>query len=254
MKAHLTAALAICLLSVSVVEGQTISEQLQRAIYTQSMLGDLDGAIRLYQQIIATSPANSEVRTQAERLLAAAEAYRRVSGPPALATFDGRVYRHLRTNITFDVPSGWNVEGTYPSSDNGEQVYINIPYSGPSKLPAQASVWMITLPAAIDEATIEQQLNDAPFAKLRQRSQAGYLNLDDWRLREDSIKRAIVGGKQVVGALADYSANGRAMVEYMVWVVTNKSRAFFAFRVTAEDWSDGAVLGFSEMWQSARVP
>ena len=105
-----------------------------RSECTQSTLGDLDGAIRLYQQIIATSPVNSEVRTQAERLLAAAEAYRRagrrpadlasidsdVGGNPTLATFEGGVYKHLRTNITFEVPRGWNVEGTDASSDNGD--------------------------------------------------------------------------------------------------------------------------------------
>jgi hypothetical protein len=257
MKAHLTGALAICLLSVSVVEGQTISEQLQRAIYTQSMLGALDGAIRMYQQIIASSPSKSELRTQAERLLATAEAYRRSdgTGPRALGeVWSSSKYWHRRTEITFEVPSGWNVQGTHPSSDNGEQVDISIPYPDSSKLPAQMSVWMIKFPVAIDEATIEQQLDNAPLDKMRQRAQDGH---DDWRLREVNGRvsgRMTYGGKPGVSALADYRANGRAMVEMMVWVVTNRSRAFFTLRMAAEDFYDGLLVTFLNVVYSAKVP
>lgn len=207
---------------VAVVEGQTLSEQLQRAIYTQSMLGDLDGAIRQYQQIITTSPANSDVKTQAERLLAAAEAYRRGLGPSALGEAGSGVASHRRTGISFGVPRGWKVEGTYPSSDNGEQVYISIPHPGPSTLPAQASVWMIQVPVPIDEATIEERLDDAPHFKARQRAQDG----TGWRLIEGSDGRVsgrlTVGGEQAVSAHADYRVDGRAMVETMMWVVTNR--------------------------------
>jgi hypothetical protein len=256
MKPHLTGALAICLLSasVAVVEGQTLSEQLQRAIYTQSMLGDLEGAIRQYQQIITTSPANSEVRTQAERLLAAAEAYRQRLGPPALGEVVRGVYLHRRTGIAFEVPTGWKVEGTYPSSDNGEQVYINIPHAGPSRLPAQASVWMIQFPAPIDEATIDQLLDDAAGFKARQRAQ----NDTGWRLIEGPDGRVsgrlTVGGKQAVSAHAEYWVDGRAMIETMTWVITNKSRAFFSLKMTAEDFYDGLLVPFHTMVQSARVP
>lgn len=254
MKAQLIGALAICLLSVAVVDGQTISEQLQRAIYTQSMVGDLDGAIRQYQQIITTSPANSEIKTQAERLLAAAEAYRRSLGPRGLGEVVSSVYSHRRTDITFEVPRGWKVEGTYPSSDNGEQVYINIPNAGPSRLPAQASVWMITFPAAIDEAAIEQLLDNAPLDKLRQRAQ----DRIGWKLREGPdgrvSGRTTVGGKPAIVAHADYQADGRAMVESMAWVITNRSRAFFNLRTTAEDFNDGLLVPFHAMVQSAKVP
>jgi hypothetical protein len=256
MKAHLTGALAICLLSVSLaVEAQTLSEQLQRAIYTQSMLGDLDGAIRQYQQIITASPANSEVRTQAERLLAAAEAHRRSLGPPELGGVVRSIYSHRRTDITFEVPRGWKVEGTYPSSDNGEQVYINIPNAGPSRLPAQASVWMIKFPATIDEAEIERRLDTAALDKERQRAPDGV----NWKLREGPngqvSARMTVGGKRAVVAHADYQVDGRAMVESMVWVVTNRSRAFFNLRMTAEDFNDGLLVPFHvTMVQSAKVP
>jgi len=257
MKAHLTGALAICLLSVSVVEGQTISEQLQRAIYTQSMLGDLDGAIRLYQQIITTSPANSEVRTQAERLLAAAEAYRRTTGtgPRSLGeVWSSNLYWNRRSEITFQMPSGWKVQGTYPSSDKGEQVNISIPYPNPSKPPAQASVWMIKFPVAIDDATIEQQLDDAPLLTMRQRAQDG----TGWKLREGPngqvSARLPGGGKPAVDAFADYRENGRAMVECMVWVITNRSRAFFSLRMAAEDFYDGLVVTFLNIVDSAKVP
>jgi hypothetical protein len=105
--------LAVVLLFGSVVSAQTFAELLQKGIYTHETVGDLDGAIRIYQQVIAGAPPASEVRVQAERRLRAAQAQRHlVAAHPTLATYDGRIYRHRRTGLTFDVPPGWKVNGT----------------------------------------------------------------------------------------------------------------------------------------------
>jgi hypothetical protein len=246
MKSKVLGAVALCVLWASVAGAQTFAEQLQRAIYTQAAVGDLDAAIRMYQQIVGSAPANSDAKIQAERLLAAAEAYRRVPRPPVLATFDGRTYKHTRTSITFNVPSGWNVGRTYPSSDDGEQVMISI--NDPS---AEASAWMI--PETLDDGTIEQRLYTAPLVKLRQRGQPGYINFPNWMLREGSTHRTTIGGRRAVEALADYKVNDRAMVEAMVWVFSNQNRAFFALRVAAADF-DRLKPQFDAMVASAKLP
>ena len=258
MKTHLAGALACSLLCTAIVQGQTVSEQLQRAIYVQSMLGDLDAAIRQYQEVIAKSPATSEVRTQAERLLAAAESYRRLK-TPALGQVVSSLYRHQLTGITFELPWFWKIQSTLPSSGSGEQADFSIPYPhAPSKRPAQASVWMTEFSAALDEVAIERQLEGAVADTARQRTRDGYRN---WRLRESdgrqSARNPYVEGENqttAISALADYQESGRDMVEGLVWVVGPKSMALFSLRMAAEDFYDGVIVSLYNVARSATLP
>ncbi len=51
---------------------QSVAEQLQKGIYAQKTEGDLDSAIRIYRQIIASNPAQRVYAAQAQTLLAQA--------------------------------------------------------------------------------------------------------------------------------------------------------------------------------------
>ena len=141
----------------AVATAQSLSEQLQKGIYTQETLGDLDAAVRIFRQVVSTAPPDSDIRVQAQLRLRAAEMlradrerHRRAS--EKYATFDGRTYRHTLTGLTFDVPPGWRVEGTGPSSDNGEMVTLFSATRG-----ARISVWMI--PETNNAGSIEEKLN-----------------------------------------------------------------------------------------------
>ena len=65
----LTGVLALTLLA-SPMRGQNAAELLQKGIYTQETLGDLDGAIRLYRQALALSSGARSYAAQAQYRLA----------------------------------------------------------------------------------------------------------------------------------------------------------------------------------------
>jgi hypothetical protein len=237
----------LAVLLAAPVSAQTFTELLQKAIYTQDTLGDIDGAIRIYQQILAGAPAASDIRRQAERRLRAAEAQRRtiparpLLPPVPLGTSDGRTYRHTRTGLTFDVPELWRVHRTSPSSDDGEMVMMS------SVDPAASiAVWMI--PEKNDWNDINEKLDASPFLKVQNRvGFAGY------RLREGSVQRVSIAGHQAMVAIADYTDPSGAMAELMTWIYTEKTHTFFFARVQA-DQLEHLRPQFDSMVYSAIIP
>jgi hypothetical protein len=248
--------LLAALLCGSVAGAQTNSELLQKAIYTQDTVGDLAAAIRMYQQVIANTPPSSDLRTQAVWRLAVVKEQQRVvsivvpepAHSPALreplGTFDGRTYRHTWSSMTFAVPEGWKLNATVPSSDNGEMAIFSS-----NDLAADIQVWMIKEKTPRD--SVSTRLDNAPILKLRSRTN----EFDDYRLREGSVQRVFVGGQQAVVATADFvSGDAKVpMAEYMTWIYTENSRAFFFSRLPA-DKLDALKPEFDMMVSSAIVP
>jgi hypothetical protein len=225
MKTQSVRVLLVALLLGSVGSAQSLAELMQKAIYTEETLGDDAAAIRIYQQVIAGSLPGSDVRVHAQQRLRAAEARRRVAVRKPLGTFDGRTYRHTRTGLSFDVPVGWKVHGTGPSSDNGEMVTISA--VDPA---AYVAVWMI--PEKNDSASIEERLDASPLEKVQQRQ-----GFNEYQLREGSIQRVFINGRAAMVAVADYTVmdGTRAMAEYMTWIYTERTHTFFFTRVHADE-------------------
>ena len=223
MKTRVAITIAVILLFASAVRAQTMSELLQKGIYTQDTLGDIDGAIRIYQQIIAGTQPATDLRRQATRRLQLAQAQReRLAAHAPLASFDGRTYRHHRTGLSFEVPPGWKIQGTGPSSDYGEMVQLSV--SDPQ---AWAAVWMI--PEKNDWASLNQKLDASPAEKVTQRQ-----GFDRYQLREGTVQRVSVGRYAAMVAIADFYTSGKAMAEYMTWIYTENTHTFFFARVPAD--------------------
>ncbi len=68
----LTNFVAAIVLAAVPVAAQSASELLQKGIYTQDTVGDLDGAVQIYRQIISSSPAQHEIAAEAQYRLAQA--------------------------------------------------------------------------------------------------------------------------------------------------------------------------------------
>jgi tetratricopeptide (TPR) repeat protein len=64
------AAVAVVLGSATALPAQTITEMLQKGIYLQDTMGDVDGAIKVYQQILQTARNSRAVAAQAQYRLA----------------------------------------------------------------------------------------------------------------------------------------------------------------------------------------
>src|SRR2546422_5842751 len=59
-------AAAIYLISASPCPAQTVAELLQKGVYTQEAVGDLDGAIRIYRQVLTAPSARRAAAAQAQ--------------------------------------------------------------------------------------------------------------------------------------------------------------------------------------------
>lgn len=63
---HLATALVATLLWGIPASAQSAADLLQKGIYAQETLGDLDGAIRSYRQVLTSYPANKQIAAQAQ--------------------------------------------------------------------------------------------------------------------------------------------------------------------------------------------
>jgi hypothetical protein len=138
-------------LSSVAVSAQTTSDLLQRGIYVERTVGDLEEARRLYKQVIGAAPAGSDLRTSAEQRLRALDARQRqaeaaartagsglditvADGRVPLATIEGDRYQHLATGLAVQVPHGWRLRGTTASSDNGDMALFTAAAHGPRSI------------------------------------------------------------------------------------------------------------------------
>src|SRR5215468_11223475 len=63
---HLKGIMLAALVLAIPVSAQTPAELLQKGVYTQETAGDLDGALRIYRQIAASTVSQSPVAAQAQ--------------------------------------------------------------------------------------------------------------------------------------------------------------------------------------------
>jgi hypothetical protein len=214
--------LAVLVMLAAPTHAQSLAELMEKAIYTEEMLGDAASAIRMYQQIVNGSVPDTEIRLQAQRRLDVARASLKTTPRVPLGTFDGHRYRHTRTQSSFSVPPRWVVGGTHPSSDRGEMVSITAVEPG-----AAVSVWMI--PESNDPPSINQKLDGSPAMKLAARQYR-----TNYRYRPDSIQRLVVNGNQAMAAIAEFE-DGRPYVEYLTWIYTEKTHTLFSATIAADD-------------------
>jgi tetratricopeptide (TPR) repeat protein len=254
---------------------QTAAEQLQKGVYTQQTLGDLDAAAQIYRQIITTNPGQNATAAQAQfrlfqtllqkgdlngaqqefqTLVLNYPDYRdliaTMSGRPlggthqpnvTLGTVQNGRYHHKATGIEFAAPAGWALTGDSPSSDNGEMVVFCKPNT---QLCLQ--VWL--RPDTTSPSDITAALHRDLDRKHEDRPQG-------WTVRPASVQMRMVGGQQAIGGIADfrYDVQGGAGIECLTWVRSTKGRAFFFATGLL---TDASVLqsGMDQLLASTLVP
>lgn len=251
--------LAAALAVTAIMAGQSlpVSQQLASAIYAQDTSGDLDEAIRLFRRVLAAAPQRAQAVEAQYRLAqswlqkgdlhqAAAEFQvlatnypeqrelvaslaRRIAGRTrgpgiSLGKLDPitGIYQHRATGIEVAIPSDWRITSDSSSSGGGEMLGLSDVISG-----AQTFFWMRRYDGA---GRIDEELQADLANKHTMRGQ-------DWRVRPESIRRGIVAGEQAITGVADYTENGKTMVEYVVWIRNLKVRLLFSTRIASEDFA-----------------
>jgi hypothetical protein len=227
---------------------QTPAELLQKAIYTQETVGDLDEALRLYRQITASSVSQSPVAAQAQFRIAEvmlqkgdlngaamefstlanrfsehqdliAKMARRLRGAggakeASVGTIQNGRYRHKKTGVEIPLASTWKNLSDGESSDNGEMVVLS------DGSPVTFAVWMRA--EASTPSEIQAKLSGAPAAKVK-------MNADtpSFAFRPASIQSRIIGGQQALTGVADYLADGQPTATIYTWIFTAKTHVVF---------------------------
>jgi hypothetical protein len=254
-------------------KAQTLTEQLQRGIYAEETLKNPDEAVRIYRQILAAPSVPQTIAAEAQRRLArlllssapVALGVQVTPSPPTRSTVvDGR-YRHLASGISFEPPAGWTASDAYPSSDNGEMMTLTEKATNRT-----INVWMIREDVPTEQ--LGERVAGRPAEKLRQRHTGyGIPGMQDPRTYDipaETVQPMTINGRQAIIAIGQYQgvrpeslhrgprpavSNVEQMIEYMTWIDTEKTRAFFFARVPEPDLPLLRPL-FDEFVRSARFP
>jgi len=147
------------------------------------------------------------------------------AGPPSLTqgTLEGGVYRHTLTGMEITLPPGWTVTGDGLYSRGGEMVYLwnRNPY-------LVANVWL--MPDSEAAADIPRLLEGDLDYRVKERTIWG---LAGYRVRPETVKPWLPGGRQALSAVAEFDANGVKMIEYLTFVRSEKTQIFFYGTVPA---------------------
>lgn len=250
-------AAAIVMLLAMPGAAQSAAEQLQKGVYLQQTAGDLDSAIQIFRQIVASNPAERVFAAQAQMHLAqallqkgdlnaaatefgvlaanfgefhemVAAMAKQMAGVQQGRTFSkGTVflsqgepdrYQHRLTGVALVAPPGWQLDGDGPAPNEGEQVTFRA--RGPSPNVYAVAVWLKpTSNPGVDPAVLLRR----DVANKKQ-TMSRY---PDWTLRPQSIQTLTVAGQPAMSAIADYTYEGAARVEYLIWVRSQKNHVLF---------------------------
>ncbi len=314
------AALAIAMAALP-GSAQSVAQQLQKGVYAQQTAGDLDGAVRIFREIVASNPVQRTYAAQAQMHLAqallqkgdltgAAQEFNTLAanysefrnlvagmanripqsggmrsfslGDATLSQDGPDRYTHHATGVSLTAPAGWRLEGDTHSSNAGDMVM----FSSSGFASDILAVWLKAAPTA-SVTDILAQLHQDMEVKWKDRT--GYAG---WKVRPESVRTWVAAGQPALSAVADYedgaiivldSANGQTeftapsitvhsfnwqpavytarasgpaagkMVEYMIWVRSLATHAFFFGRAKAADLA-ALQSGMDQLAATAVVP
>jgi hypothetical protein len=275
MLLKLTAAAAVGLtIFAPGMAAQTVAEQLQKGIYAQDTAGNLDEAIAIYRKIVASGQASRAVAATAQarltqalaqkgdldaasrefqtlalvyaeyRELIAGLAKRMVAANLAqraqrgIAT-DYTRYRHTATGVQLTHALHTSFQGDFDSFDGGQMAV----FAGHS---LAVSVWLKPETQHPNDLAAAVRNDLASTAARR-------TDLDGWTVRQESVHPGGGTDRQWLSAVADYTDQGKKMVEWLTWYRTTKNHVFFFARIPA-DQLGAHQTNFEKMVAAAVIP
>jgi hypothetical protein len=174
-----------------------------------------------------------------------------VSTQPGGVVTDGH-YHHNATGVEFDLPSGWLVNLTRPR--DGDPSILTVLRDTDHKL-IVATVDMRTggVASANMDAALSQAIPMLVGRRAGQTGQAAPHLAQNYKIREGSVEKTLIGGSPAQRAIADYQENGAPVVELLTWIYTQHTRTFFLAKMPAANLS-AVQPAFDRLVESARIP
>ena len=132
-----------------------------------------------------------------------------------------REYRDAEYGFSLSLPAGWKWVGPYRWGDQETNVIFREPGTAQE---VKLYVKALKDPEIIPAETMNKKLFKAAEAKARQRIQEGS---KDFKNREDSFELGTIGGRSALSWAADFTQDGRHMVEYFTRVRSENTNALF---------------------------
>jgi len=212
---------------------QTVAEQLQKGIFAQQTSGDLDAAIQIFRQIIASNPVDRSYAAQAQLHLAqallqkgdlngAATEYNILAanysdfhdlvasmsrtmnavnhervftrGTVTISKGEPDKFEHTVTHVALTAPPKWQLEGSSESSDGGDIVMFSTSEIRTDILAA----WMRAYTGHETDFTAMLR-HDAEHKAQDRKDYTG------WAIRPESVQLRTIAGHQALSAVADYT-------------------------------------------------
>jgi tetratricopeptide (TPR) repeat protein len=285
----------LAILAVSVVlalgsaqDQQSAAVQYQKGVYAQNTTGDLDAAIQIYRQVIASNPSQRSIAAQAQYRLAQALLQKGDLNDAArefqVLSSSYAEYKELIKSLAGAIPERTVYVGS-PSPGGGVLRLIGrAPVSEIGTFEngryhhnltgivfdAPAGWTLGTQGASSDDGEIVE-FND-PTGKLTvavwmkpdgtpvkgmegalaaDRDAKHLLRDDSWSIVHSAPRT--VAGQQALSAMADFMQNGEKQVEFLTWVRSTSCRAQF---FGAAPVADAATVerALDQMMASARIP
>jgi hypothetical protein len=286
MKHRLLAGAALAMAVVALPgSAQPLAQRLQQGVYAQQTAGDLDGAIRIFREIVASNPEQRVYAAQAQMHLAqallqkgdlagAAQEFTTLSANYSefrnmIAEMAGRMsqsggarsfslgdttlsqdgpdrYTHRATGVSLTAPPGWKLDGDTPSSNAGDMVLFSSSGFSSDIL----AVWLKAAPTAPGTDILGQLRSDM---EVKFKDRTGFAG---WKVRPESVRTWVAAGQPALSAVADYTEAGQnagKMVEYMIWVRSLATHVFFFGRAKAADLA-ALQSGMDQLAATAVVP
>lgn len=170
-----------------------------------------------------------------------------------LASFveNGR-FHHKATGVEFDLPAGWSyVRTQFNAGNNGAVAVIR----DPSGKATSIDVWMKAVELYPD--TIARSFDTDLQHEILVRSGEGTGGrtrvLQNFKIREGSVQRTVIGGNQALLAIGDFQRGGRNCSSLLAWIGNLHAYTHFELQAAAED-LPALQAPFQQMLESAKIP
>jgi beta-lactamase regulating signal transducer with metallopeptidase domain len=184
----------------------------------------------------------------ASRQAVSAVAFSPQTGEP-YGVLQGSHYHHNLSGVEFDLPAGWSLGHTGPADGDPAAMTTLIDPDGKTIF---ASVFM--RPANTPATSIAGALDRAiPGLLVRRGAPRGVHAALNYQIREGSEQHTWINGNQALRAIGENEQGNQKLVEFLTWIYTEHTRAYFFARTTAAD--EGSVeVTFDQLLQSAKIP
>jgi hypothetical protein len=156
-------------------------------------------------------------------------------------------YRDPEVAVSVKLPAGWKIPQAVRLADHATGVQLINPMAQ-----SFTGLWFRIPPDSqkLSAEDASKALAANPDAKAAQRVGEG---MPDYKIRAGTLQQRTIGGLPALSCIADFTAGGLPMAEYLVWIRGEKATALFFGRAAIAEF-DTFRERFDGVIETAKIP